>query len=101
MLEYNSVTMPPKVPKTMRNRQVRRSHISIPNVRMSRKSSGNFALYIAVLPAAIPTPTSCEEKEISANRVARENKMYESCRSHTFVRYAIEISLGFAFNAVL
>lgn len=53
----------------MRNRHDRRSHLSIPKVRMSRKSRGNLALYIAVLPAAIPTATSCErEKERLANR---------------------------------
>lgn len=61
MLAYNSVITPPKVPKIMRNRHVQRNHFLIPNVRLSIKSRGSFALYIAALPEAIPTATSCNK----------------------------------------
>lgn len=39
---------------------VRRSHISMPKVRISRKMRGSFAVYMALLPAKIPIAQSYE-----------------------------------------
>ena len=54
MAAYKNVTMPPIMPKTMRNCVVLRSHVFTPNVLISKKSKGSFALKIAQLPAEIP-----------------------------------------------